>query len=53
MAGAEDLKKYDSGHGIPCLSVIDSQGTLVLQSQSDQDAADVLRQLQDLLKSHR
>ncbi|HWW02204.1 MAG TPA: thioredoxin-like domain-containing protein [Candidatus Acidoferrum sp.] len=50
MEGAEDLKKYYSGHGIPCLSVIDQTGAVVLQSKSDQDAAPVLEQLQRLLK---
>jgi nucleoredoxin len=48
---AEDLKKYYSSHGIPCLSVIDSKGKLVLQSKSDQDAHDVLKELQDLIKN--
>lgn len=49
---AEDLKEYYSGHGIPCLSVIDSKGTLVLQSKSDQDAQEVLKELQDLMRHH-
>lgn len=47
---AQDLKKYYSGHGIPCLSVIDSKGKLVLQSKSDQDAQEVLKELKDLIK---
>jgi len=51
MEGAEDLKKYYSGHGIPCLTVIDQKGTVVLQSKSDQDATEVLGQLQNLLKN--
>jgi nucleoredoxin len=51
IESAEDLKKYYSGHGIPCLSVIDSKGKLVLQSKSDQDAHDVLKELQDLIKN--
>ena len=49
VGAAEDLKKYYSGHGIPCLSVIDPEGKLVLQSQSDQDALEVLKQLKDFL----
>jgi thiol-disulfide isomerase/thioredoxin len=44
---AEELKKYYSGHGIPCLSVIDPKGKLLLQSKSDQDAQEVLNALQD------
>jgi thiol-disulfide isomerase/thioredoxin len=50
VAGAEDLARLYSGHGIPCLTVIDSKGSVVLQSKSDQDASEVLRQLEDLLK---
>lgn len=50
IEAAEDLKKYYSGHGIPCLSVIDSKGKLVLQSKSDQDAQEVLKELQGLIK---
>jgi thiol-disulfide isomerase/thioredoxin len=52
VAGAADLKKYYSGHGIPCLTVIDHDGKIVLQSKSDQDATEVLKQLEDLLKNH-
>jgi len=46
---ADDLKRYYSGHGIPCLSVIDLQGKLILQSKSDQDAQEVLKGLQDFI----
>jgi thiol-disulfide isomerase/thioredoxin len=46
---AEDLRKYYSSNGIPCLSVIDQRGRLVLQSKSDQDATEVLKQLQQLV----
>jgi thiol-disulfide isomerase/thioredoxin len=46
---ADDLKKYYSGHGIPCLSVIDLHGKLILQSKSDQDAQEILKGLQDLI----
>lgn len=51
MSQPNDLKKYYSHRGIPCLSVIDQKGTVVLQSKSDQDAAEVLKQLKDLLKN--
>jgi len=50
MAGADDLNKYYSGHGIPCLTVLDPKGAVLLQSKSDQDAREVLQQLEDLLK---
>jgi nucleoredoxin len=48
MGSAEDLKKYYSGHGIPCLTVIDPKGKLLLQSKSDQDAEEVLRELEQI-----
>ena len=50
MASATDLRKYHSGKGIPWLSIIDSEGQVVLQSKNDQDAAQVLRGLEDLVK---
>ena len=49
IAEAKDLGKYDSGRGIPCLTVIDNSGAVVLQSKSDQDANEVLKQLQQLV----
>lgn len=49
-AAAADLQKLYSGHGIPCLTVINSQGTVVLQSKSDQDGEDVLKQLLQLVR---
>ena len=49
VAGAADLKKLDSGRGIPCLTILDQKGAVVLQSKSDKDAAQVLKELQDLL----
>ena len=52
VAAAEDLKRFYSGDGIPCLTVIDQKGAVVLQSKSDQDAAQVLKQLQDLLATN-
>jgi nucleoredoxin len=45
---AKDLQKYYSDHGIPCLTVIDPKGTVVLQSKSDLDATEILKQLQQL-----
>lgn len=49
LANAAELKKYYTGKGIPCLSVLDGKGSLVLQSKTDQDAAEVLKQLERLL----
>jgi hypothetical protein len=45
LAEAKDLSRFYSGHGIPCLTVIDSKGNIVLQSKNDQDGADVLKEL--------
>jgi len=53
IGAAEDLKKFYSGHGIPCLSVIDRAGKLVLQSKSDQDAQEVLKALLELPQEPR
>jgi thiol-disulfide isomerase/thioredoxin len=50
---AEDLKKLYSGHGIPCLTVINAKGDVVLQSKSDQDANDVLKEMQEMLSSSK
>jgi len=50
VAQAKDLNSFFSGHGIPCLTVIDSKGAVVLQSKNDQDANDVLQELAALLK---
>lgn len=44
------LDRLYSGHGIPCLSVLDQSGKLVLQSANDQDAGEVLAKLQRLAK---
>ncbi len=49
VAGAKDLAGLYSGQGIPCLTVLDSKGTVVLQSKSDQDANEVLQQLLKLV----
>jgi thiol-disulfide isomerase/thioredoxin len=48
-AGAADLNKFYSNHGIPCLTVIDQKGTVILQSTSDKDGKETLKKLQDLL----
>ena len=50
VASAESLKKLYSGAGIPCLTVIDRYGKVVMQSKSDQDAEEVLKELQTLVK---
>jgi thiol-disulfide isomerase/thioredoxin len=44
-AGAADLNKFYSGKGIPCLTIIDRAGNILKQSNSDQDAAEVLNSL--------
>jgi thiol-disulfide isomerase/thioredoxin len=41
-AGADDLNRFYSGKGIPCLTVIDRAGKTLKQSNSDQDAAEIL-----------
>jgi hypothetical protein len=45
VSEAKDLSDLYSGKGIPCLTVLDSKGTVVLQSKNDQDANEVLQQL--------
>jgi nucleoredoxin len=42
VESAENLKRFDSGKGIPCLTIIDAQGKVLKQSASDQDAEEVL-----------
>lgn len=49
LAAAQDLERFYPGHGTPCLTVIDPQGSIVLQSKDDQDAKEILRQLQKLV----
>ena len=46
---AKDLANLYSTRGIPCLTVLDSKGSVVLQSKSDQDANEVLQQLVELV----
>jgi nucleoredoxin len=49
VKAAEDLKKLYSGHGIPCLTIINAKGDVVIQSKSDQDANEVLKELEEML----
>lgn len=53
VAEAKDLEHLYSGQGIPCLTVLDSKGTVVLQSKSDQDANELLQQLTKLVGHDR
>ena len=53
LASASDLKKFYSEKGIPWLAVLDREGHLVLQSKSDQDAAEVLKEVEHLVKAKR
>lgn len=53
LAQARDLGRFYAGHGIPCLTVIDRRGKIVLQSKSDQDAQEVLQELETLLKNRK
>ena len=46
-----DISNYHAGRGIPWLSVIDRKGTVLLHSESDKDATNVLAQLQRLIAS--
>jgi len=50
LAGAQQLQALYSGHGIPCLTVLDQRGKVVLQSKSDQDGTEILKELETLLK---
>jgi thiol-disulfide isomerase/thioredoxin len=49
VAEAKDLEHLYSGQWIPCLTVLDSKGAVVLQSKNDQDANEVLQQLTKLV----
>ena len=51
LADAKDLERFYSGQGIPCLTVIDTNGRVVLQSRSDQDGKDILRELLALVNT--
>lgn len=46
VSRAKDLAKYHANESVPWLAVIDQSGTVVLHSESDQDALEVLKQLQ-------
>lgn len=49
-SNAHPLHKFSSGKGIPCLTVVDAQGNILLQSKDDKDAADVLKKLKELVR---
>jgi nucleoredoxin len=49
VASASDLQRFYSGHGIPCVTVIDSKGKILLQSKSDQDGQQILGEFEELL----
>ena len=51
VSSAEDLAKYHPKKSIPWLAVIDRSGSVLLHSESDKDAAEVLQRLQDKLDS--
>jgi nucleoredoxin len=53
IAGAQKVQELYSGQGIPCLTVLDRQGKVVLQSKSDQDGEEVLREVKRLVKEGR
>jgi thiol-disulfide isomerase/thioredoxin len=46
---ATDLAKFYSNKGIPCLTVIDQKGNVILQSTSDKDGKETLQKLQDMI----
>ena len=46
VAGAKDLARYHPNGAIPWLAVIDHSGTVLLQSESDKDAEEVLKRLE-------
>jgi nucleoredoxin len=45
IRAADDLAKFYSGKGIPCLTAINRKGEILKQSNSDQDAAEILRSI--------
>ena len=47
---APDLARFYSGKGIPCLTLINREGKILLQSKDDQDAKNVLKQAESLMK---
>jgi len=53
LADAQELRRFYSGHGIPCLTIIDRTGAIVLQSKDDQDANEVLQRFENLLQSKK
>lgn len=53
IAGAQKVEELYSGHGIPCLTVVNRQGKVVLQSKSDQDGEELLREVKRMVKEGR
>ena len=53
IGAAQDLTRFYSSNGIPCLTLIDRQGTVLLQSKDDQDAKGVLKQVENLLEKQK
>lgn len=51
VGDAADLAKYHPKKSIPWLAVIDRAGNVLLHSESDKDAAEVLQRLEEKLKS--
>lgn len=51
VSEAKELANFRSGQAIPWLTVLDSKGTIVLQSKSDQDANEILEQLTELVSN--
>jgi len=50
LSDAKTLEELYSGHGIPCLTVLDRHGKVVLQSKTDQDGESVLKELLKISK---
>ena len=51
VSKAKELANFRTGEAIPWLTVLDSKGTIVLQSKSDQDANEILEQLTKLVSN--
>ncbi|HLH52144.1 MAG TPA: thioredoxin-like domain-containing protein [Verrucomicrobiae bacterium] len=46
-----DLNRFYSGHGIPCLTLVDQAGHILIQSKDDQDGQEVLARIEQLVKT--
>jgi len=51
VSEAKELANFRSGEAVPWLTVLDSKGTIVLQSKSDQDANEILEKLATLVSN--